>query len=221
MGELSILDELYREGEFKSGHSERADEAMANVMGTLEGDHFTFDGFWKAWQELLGILPEENVSPHNLAMLSTPLVSRGLVGEDLTVLIFLETIAPPSDEVQAMLGMAHQRVGDLELAALHFRKAYDVAIQRANEKEFEPSHPLRLDASDYLRYLAEVEVKRNHGPQALAAALQALQIVEKAGVKFKDADVCDTLYRICLMMRLDTLAEAYRLRAEEARAGKR
>ena len=45
----SILDELYEEKEFKPGHSHRADEAMAKVIGTLrpdEGDRFTFDAFW-------------------------------------------------------------------------------------------------------------------------------------------------------------------------------
>lgn len=220
--DLSNLNELYNHREFKPSHSRKADEAMAKVLGTLrpgDDENYTFDKFWQAWQELLAVLAEElsGVSPSNLCALSTPLMAKRLCEENLTILLLAETIAPQSDQLQAMLGLAYGNVGNLESAATHFQKAYDLAIQHANEREFELSNPLRLDASDYLRYLAEIEVKRNHGPQALLAAIRAHEIVRRADVGFKDGDVCDTLYRVCLAMRLDKLAEDYRVRAKAAR----
>lgn len=222
------LENLYVRGEFKRGGSATVDEAIAAVVRVLRniGEQYTHSRFWSVWQKLLAVIAQEfaalltndRASLRNLAYLSLPLGAKRLSEEELTLLLIQETHVPSSCEVQVMLGSLYRRMDKLEEAATHFTRGYDLAMQQVHIQELGVSHPIRLDASDYLRYLAEVEVKRNRCPQALVVAMRALNIVQQAGpaFKFKERDAFDLLYRICLMMDLNDLAEEYRMKAKEA-----
>ena len=220
--DMHTLDQLYREGAFKEGNSRKADEAIARLMDVLrhpkDGRHFSGFDFNAAWQELLKTLLSEfpNISLYNLVGLQLPLTVRGLHEENLVLYRFAVELNPQSCESQCFLGHAYRHVGDLESAAVCYKHAYELTMSYIAEHKVRLSNPIYLDACDYLCHLAEAESELRRRADALVHTTLALSILNKTKAEFKKSRVYNVIYRICLSMDLDDLAEHYRLQAVES-----
>ena len=218
------MDEMYQPGNFEAGNSTTVDQALWALMKMFIS-HATgesvFDrpAFQTAWQKLLETLVAAfpDISIYNLAMVGSSLTTHELYAENLIVSRFVVELNPASAESQCFLGHAYRKVGDLEAAIACYQCAYNLAMGKANEQALSPSHPIRLDACDYLIHLAETENDAGRPANALIHATRAFNILKNSRSMFKYLTVYETLHRVCLRLGAETLAEQYRLEAEKVR----
>jgi len=211
---------LYRPGHLEPGHSEKVDEAIDAVRQHLVVGIEAFDReeFQTAWNRLLEALVSEfpNISARNLVILEMGLTNHDLNLENLVICRWVAELLPKSSESQCFLAHAYRRVRDLDSSAMHYKQASDMAIAHADKRGLSADAAIRIDASDYLRNLSEVEIERGRLADALMYATQALSILTADRSMFKHVNIYKVFERIYRQMGQDELAESHRLQAEEA-----
>lgn len=205
------LNELYKQGHFKEGHSRKADEAIAKLLQVFHQEHFSGGKFEAAWQELLRTLLCEfpDVSTYNLVGIHMALLSRGLRQENLVLYRFIAELSPQSAESQCFLGHAYRDVGDLESAAACYLRAYDLQMSFVTGGHLSPGNPNCLDACDYLCYLAHTENELRRRADAFIHVTRALSMLREVDADHQRNRVNEILHKIFLGMELADLARDY------------
>ncbi len=196
---------------------EGLDKAIEELSKILKNRNFTGDEFEAKWQDLLAEIVNgyPNISAGSLIDLEMPLGANRMYLETLMVSRLAAELLPNSSECQVFLGHAYNNIGDLVLAAQCYEKAYDLAMRKIQEKQLTKNDAIYLDASDYLRHLANTENSLLRHVDAFLHAVKALSMVREAKAKFKYPPIYKVLHRICEGMHLINLAEEYRLLSVE------
>lgn len=212
------LEALYQNGTFKRGRSERADQAMADLLAGLR--EFYWNEFAKQWGKFITTMLEEfpDVSPYNLTHIELGLAGRRLQQERLLVTRLIAQLLPTSAESQCYLGHVHYDLGNYARAEEHYQRAYELAMAEAERKEPIDHHdPLLLDASDYLRHKAQCQLKQGIPGEAFVSLMRCLEIIQNAGdVDWKLKEPYRLLANTAEEMGFDGLARQFRQKSEAA-----
>jgi tetratricopeptide (TPR) repeat protein len=206
MKTIYTLESFYDQGHLKKGKSEKVDRLIVGLKEYFHKETFKHDSFSRKWQDFLFVLIHEfpNISDYNLSVLETTLLSRGLTSERLLLCRYIVELTPQSNESWCFLGHAYRGARDLQRAVECYKKAYELATERIKQKNLGPNFPIHLDASDYLRYLAEAESELGYDADAFVHATRSFSILRVSDFSndvHKNDAIYRTIYEICFNMK--------------------
>jgi tetratricopeptide (TPR) repeat protein len=215
------VDDLYRRGVFKRGHSRKADEAIAKLLGVfvMPKQVLGVGEIRRVWQEFLWTIRGEfpDISSHNLVTLDVYLSSRKLLEERVVLCRLITELIPESDEAHCFLGHAYRNFGDLESAVTSYQYAYSITVNWMIARKAEPDHIGWADACGYLCDLADTKSEMNRYADAVVHLTKALSIVREHCPE--QVRLCVRAYKVLQQvydsMGLREVSEQCRLRVVE------
>lgn len=215
------LGEMYRMGFFKRSPSRECDQAMADLLDSLETQHFSREAFVEKWQNFLAVIAQNsNITTNtNIGHVMLAMGHKPEVADEALLLdqIYLQ-IDPFCWDVWTGLGSKYQERGNLVEARAAYLKSAELRMATAKEKKLPATNVVWADAAHSLRWAAEVERDMGDFSQAFVHALHAMRLLKGWGYSHVYEDTPRLLGDLANQLGMKSLAVRFWQEADQCKA---